>query len=149
MNSWGPDLIHVLDPGESLHERQGVRGKHRCKCVACCNSHNGQVGIKIFERGTVEQKAAIFFYMADDDQGGYLSRSELLDALEEQGTVGQGSIDLVEQLFKVAIKAKEVVGEGKKMAISLQGFLRAVKECPEIGSYLGLHKYKSLASWER
>ena len=47
----------------------------------------------MFERGNLEQKASIFFYMADDDQGGYLSRSELVTALEEQGTSGDGIVE--------------------------------------------------------
>lgn len=49
--------------------------------------------------------------------------------------------------LQVAIREKETIGEGHKMTISLNGFLKAIRGLPQINSYLGLRKYATYAPY--
>eukprot|EP00656_Telonema_subtile_P039931 TRINITY_DN45011_c0_g1_i1.p1 TRINITY_DN45011_c0_g1~~TRINITY_DN45011_c0_g1_i1.p1 ORF type:complete len:366 (+),score=96.04 TRINITY_DN45011_c0_g1_i1:72-1169(+) len=110
-----------------------------------------QHGLKMFERGTMEQQATMFFQMADEDRNGYLSREEMLLGFEEQGTRGQSCTDLVNKIFAVATKERVSTAAGEssnkrsKMSVSLPGFLKALRGLPQIKTYLGLKKYEVYA----
>ena len=54
----------------------------------------------------------------DDDQGGYLSRPELLQSFEEQGTRGASCSNLVNKIFSV----RNAVGEMAAISHSQQLF---------------------------
>jgi len=102
-------------------------------------------GIHEYERGTPYERANIFFKLADEDRSGYLSRQELLEAMEEQGSRQCGK--MISKVFEVGVSVNEVVHERKgaenKEAMSLKGFVKSVEAVPHLSTYFGLSKYKN------